>query len=299
MTLRNHACEESDALTVVCDPGIDDMLALMLLAGAGTVPTHVVATAGNAALPVTVANTMAICAMLDLSLSVAAGCDRALAGPYPRWGTEFHGEDGLGGVARRLTAEHPLTPAGQARPFFPAALGGRVLAMSALTPVAMALRAGVTPLVTWMGGAYEADGNITAVAEFNAWLDPEAADETLRSGCCAAMVPLDVTEKVAWSRTELADLATVGRLAAVAASACGWLHRFGPVRLPDVVAAAAFLRPELFDWRQFRVRCDTGNGPTRGMTTCVPGRGEQVSIAVEADVQAVKDMLATSLVVLG
>jgi purine nucleosidase len=286
-------------LTVVCDPGIDDMLALMLMTGAGLVPAQVVATAGNAPLPVTVANSAAICAMLGLPLSVVAGCDCALAGPYPCWGTKFHGEDGLGGVARRLTAEHLLAPAEATRPFFPAVLGGRVIATSALTPVALALRAGFTPLVTWMGGAHEADGNITAVAEFNGWLDPEAADETLRSGCCEAMVPLDVTEKVAWTRAELAELATVGRLAEVAVSACGWLHRFGPVRLPDVVAAVAFLRPEVFGWQQLLVRCDTGNGLTRGMTTCIPGRGRQVNVAVEVDARAVKDMLATSLAALG
>jgi inosine-uridine nucleoside N-ribohydrolase len=287
---------ESDRFTLVCDPGIDDMLALMYLTGAGAPPGRVVATAGNAPLPVTVRNAAAICATLGLPRAVVAGCDRALAGAYPGWGTQFHAADGLGGVAGWLApGPSPLPPV----PFTPDVLAGRVLATGALTAVALALRAGCSPEVTWMGGACDVDGNVTAVAEFNAWLDPEAADETLRAGQGVAIVPLDVTQQVTWDRFDLAELAGLGGLARIAADACGWLHRFGPVTLPDVVAAVAFLRPELFAWRSGQVRCDVGAGPTRAMTTQIGTADGPVRIATEVDAGAVRKVLGTALAALG
>ena len=279
--------------SLVCDPGIDDMVALMVLVGAGRPPTRLVATAGNAELSVTVRNAEAICALLGLHGRVLRGCDAALTGPYPGWGTEFHGDDALGGVAGLL----PSGPsASRAEPFRADALDNRILATSALTPVALALRGGRRPDVTWMGGACEVDGNMTAVAEFNAWLDPEAAEEVLRSESCSAMVPLDVTNRVTWSEQELEAL---GSHSGIVTAACCQLRKFGPVALPDVVAAAAFLWPGLFEWRRFHVTCATGAGPLRGMTDCTPSARGEVAVAVGLDVPGVKAAVAQSLRNLG
>jgi inosine-uridine nucleoside N-ribohydrolase len=283
---------------VVCDPGIDDLFALMTLVGAGRPPVSVTATAGNAELPVTSRNAAAIMSLLGLDGGVGEGSSRALDGPYPQVDEAFHGDGGLGGLALAEPAVAPPSyPAATGGPT-PGPIAGDVLVTSPLTPVAEALRGehAITS-VTWMGGAWEVDGNMTAAAEFNAWLDPLAADEVLRSGLPVRVVPLDVTDEVVWSPAELAALAGHGRRAALAVRAGEFLHRWGPVRLPDAVAAVAYLEPGLFRWREAPARCDAGRGPTRGMTSAV-ATGPVVRVATGADAAGVRARIAAALAAL-
>jgi inosine-uridine nucleoside N-ribohydrolase len=101
---------------------------------------------------------------------------------------------------------------------------GTVLATGCLTVIAAALD-GECPVgeIVWMGGAVAVGGNMTAAAEFNAWLDPEAADQVLSSGVPISMVPLDITHQVSLACGELDELGGYGRLAAIAARACAFL----------------------------------------------------------------------------
>ena len=185
---------------VVCDPGADDMLALMVMAGLGQPPRAVIGTAGNGDVDMGFRNVAGIVGLLGLDVPVGRGSPTALAGAYPDT-SPFYGPDGLGGVA------DALPPAGDPHPDAMSLVTGTVLAIGPLTVVAEALRAGcVVSDVVWMGGSLAA-GNMSAVAEFNAWLDPEAADLVLSSGIDVALIPLDVTTLVALIEPDLARMA--------------------------------------------------------------------------------------------
>ena len=145
---------------------------------------------------------------------------------------------------------------------------GSLLVTGALTVVAAALQADQpVDRVVWMGGAVAGGGNMTAAAEFNAWLDPEACDRVLASGVPLAMVPLDITHQVSFDPAELGVMAGLGAVAGLSAQACAHFHATGAPAYPhDAVAAVAWLHPELFEWEERWVRCELAGTWTRGMT---------------------------------
>ena len=286
----------STAPVVVCDPGVDDFLALLVLSGAGTPPRAIIGTGGNVGVDLAYRNALGVARLLGLDCPVAKGVDSALAGPYPDVGDPFHGPDGLGGVAS-------LLPIGTLEEQFSdplALLDGPVLATGALTVVAQALDGGraITDII-WMGGAVACGGNMTPVAEFNAWLDPEACDRVLSSGVPVSLVPLDVTRQVPLTSQDLDAMAKLGHVAALAARACLHFHDRGDPMIPhDAVAAVAQVNPELFRWEERWVRCELDGNWTRGMTVVDRrGHGETgtVRVAVDLNPTAVKKKVFDAL----
>jgi inosine-uridine nucleoside N-ribohydrolase len=276
---------------VVCDPGVDDLVALFVLTGAGHPPSAVIGTAGNVGLEQAYLNAKGIVGLLGLDCPVAKGAGNALHGPYPDAGDPFHGNDGLGGVGSSL----PAVDSAQLRE--PLSLvEGTVLATGCLTVIAAALQANCAiSEIVWMGGAVAGGGNVTALAEFNAWLDPEAADQVLSSGVRLAMVPLDITHQVPLVADDLYRLGECGRLAALTARACSFLcdrdSRFIP---HDAIAAVALLNPELFSWEDRWVRCEVSGEWARGMTVVdrrPHGAIGSVRVAAAVDVAAVRERI--------
>ncbi len=285
---------------VVCDPGVDDFLALLVLAGAGSPPRAIIGTGGNVGADLAYRNAIGTVALLGLECPVAKGVDSALAGPYPDVGDPFHASDGLGGIGTSLPADpgskefsDPIT-----------LIEGRVLATGALTLLAKALDAGrpITDVV-WMGGAVACGGNMTPAAEFNAWLDPEASDRVLSSGVPLSMVPLDVTLQVPLAQRDLDAMAELGQVGTLAARACSHFHNLGDKVIPhDAVAAVAQLNPELFRWEERWVRCELDGQWTRGMTVVdrrTHGEPGSVRVAVDVDPTAVREKIFEGLSSLG
>src|SRR5207244_1785402 len=90
------------------------------------------------------------------------------------------------------------------------AAGATLLATGPLTDVAAALPLRAARVVV-MGGAFgDPPGNVTPYAEFNWWADPHAADAVCRSGLAVDVVPLDVTQRVVFTRADAAVLAARG-----------------------------------------------------------------------------------------
>ena len=177
---------------------------------------------------------------------------------------------------------------------------GALLATGALTVVAEALNAGnaITEIV-WMGGAVGCGGNMTPAAEFNAWLDPEAADLVLASEVPLSMVPLDATRQVRFTPEDLAVMAQMGEVAALAARACSHFHNQGDSMVPhDAVAAVATLQPELFGWEEHWVRCELDGRWTRGMTVVdrrPHGEPGAVRVALYVNGTSVKEAIFEAL----
>jgi len=140
---------------------------------------------------------------------------------------------------------------------------------------------------------------MTAAAEFNAWLDPEACDAVLSSGIPISMVPLDVTHQVSLTRQDADELRTHGHLADLAARACGHFHGRDADMFPhDAIAAVAHLRPELFRWEDLWVRCEQAGRWTRGMTVVdrrAHGERGSVRVAVDLDAAGVKEAILEAL----
>lgn len=177
----------SGGLTVIVDGGLDDALALAVLLGSDIGITQVIATEGSVGRSVTARATARWLATLGASTPVLLGADRGIGSPYPGGRDPFHGIDAFGGaIATLVGSADPLQRWQDVE--------GTVLCTGALTVVADALRRH-QPVdgIVWMGGAVASGGNMTAAAEFNAWMDPQAADEVLTSGVPVRMVPLDIT----------------------------------------------------------------------------------------------------------
>lgn len=206
---------------LVADPGVDDAVALAVLAGSGAVPDLVVSEPGNVSGAEAARNAAGLVALFGLTSRVVA---HDVDGPAGRREPR-HGDDGLGGLADRLP------PAPTPERFDPAELPADMLVTGSLSAVAGA----AVDRVVWMGGAIDGD------AEFNARCAPAAADEVLRRAGSFHMVPLDLTSRIPVEVPHplLADA----------------MRATGRTLVHDAVAAVAWLRPELFDWQPRSLRC--------------------------------------------
>jgi inosine-uridine nucleoside N-ribohydrolase len=281
----------------VVDGGLDDALALSVLTGLGVPLAQVVATEGSVSLLTTATLTRRLLVTLGSPVPVRLGSSAGLRGPYPAGRDPFHGPDCFGGRAGSLAAAPaPAEPA--------AGFAGVVFCGGALTCVARAISAGAAITeVVWMGGAVAIGGNMTAAAEFNAWMDPPAADLVLASGLPVRMVPLDVTERFAWSGAELTALRAAGRAGSLLADAIGFLvDRDGSFVPHDAVTVLAMVAPELFRWEARQVRCETKGEHTCGATVVDrrpwsdPGA---VLVAADADVTLVSGRILAAVAELG
>jgi len=214
------------------DAGVDDALALLYaLHRPETRIEAITVVHGNVPLPQALRNVAEILLAngAQVSFPVSAGADRPLEGEAVN-AREVHGDDGLGGwTVGRPVAQLALSPTPAHRLItqlarqYPYEI--TLITIGPLTNAALAVREdpeGFRLLkdMVVMGGAISEPGNITAVAEFNIYADPQAAREVLRSAIHPLLVGLDVTRKATLTRqrldAELGDrpAAYVGRPAA-------------------------------------------------------------------------------------
>ncbi|MDN3921796.1 nucleoside hydrolase [Roseateles violae] len=202
------------------DPGIDDAMALYLLARHPAIRLRAVTTVfGNASVATTTRNAQLLCRLYGLQIPVAAGAAMPLlASREPEFPAHVHGEDGLGGQAQAdggLPAPDPR-PAHELICEMVNAQPGAItlIAVGPMTNLARALRhdPGIVDKVRQvivMGGAFGMNGhfgNVTPVAEANIISDPEAADQVFTARWPLVIVGLDVTQQVVMDERYLAAL---------------------------------------------------------------------------------------------
>lgn len=219
--LRATSPAERLAVIFDTDPGIDDAMALLMLARHPAVDLRAVCTVfGNADVGTTTRNALKLSELFGLRVPVASGA----SGPLnPRPDLDFpahiHGADGLGGHAGDLPEAAGLLspkPAHELMCEMINAEPGRItlVAVGPLTNLALALRhdpgiAAKVKQVVIMGGAFGTfghGGNVTPVAEANIINDPEAADRVLTAPWPVVLVGLDVTQEVVMRHSDLASL---------------------------------------------------------------------------------------------
>ncbi len=263
------------------DPGQDDAVAILLaIASPELELLGITCVAGNVPLALTAKNARVICELAGRpDIKVFAGCDRPLTRPL-RTAEHVHGKTGLDGIALPEPTM-PLQP-GHAVDFIidqaRAHDGLTLVPIGPLTNIASALQkapdiAAKIDEIVIMGGAYFEVGNITPAAEFNIYVDPEAAEIVFKSGIKLTVMPLDVTHKALTTRPRIEAFRALGRVGEVVASWTDFFERFDMEKygsegapLHDPCTVAYLLKPELFSGRLINVEIETQSELTRGMT---------------------------------
>ncbi|WP_371059400.1 nucleoside hydrolase [Rhodosalinus sp. 5P4] len=267
------------------DPGQDDAVAILLaLASPEEIEVlGITAVAGNVPLPLTARNARVVCELAGRrDIPVLAGCERPL-GRALVTAEHVHGRTGLDGpvlpeptmplqdahavdfIVETLRAEAPGTVT--------------LCPLGPLTNIATAFRQAPDIVdrvagIVLMGGAYFEVGNITPAAEFNIYVDPEAADIVLRSGAPLTVMPLDVTHKALVTRPRNEAFRAIGTpVGRAVAEMTDFFERFDKAKygsegapLHDPCVTAYLIRPELFSGRFVNVEVETVSELTMGMT---------------------------------
>jgi inosine-uridine nucleoside N-ribohydrolase len=198
------------------DPGVDDALALILALQSPELCVDAITTvSGNVHVELATQNTLTVLGLFppERRPPVARGADRPLVRSLDT-AAPVHGDDGLGGVSRmRIAAGQPCYPPVSATHASRDAVAClldlirrspgelTLVALGPLTNLALALHRDAHTFrqlaeVVIMGGAVTVPGNVTPVAEFNIYVDPEAAQVIFDSGVPITLIGLDVTERV-------------------------------------------------------------------------------------------------------
>ena len=264
------------------DPGQDDAVALLLaLASPEEIDVlGVTCVAGNVPLPLTTKNARTVCELAGRAdIKVFAGCDAPLKRKLVT-AEHVHGKTGLDGI--KLPEPRMPLQEQHAVDFIIEQCRARddvtLVPIGPLTNIATALTrapdiADRIEEIVIMGGAYFEVGNITPTAEFNIFVDPEAAEIVFRSGVKLTVMPLDVTHKVLTTRPRIEALRALGPVGEVVASWTDFFERFDMEKygsegapLHDPCTIAYLIDPTLFTGRQINVEIETVSDLTLGMT---------------------------------
>jgi len=271
-------------LIIDTDPGQDDAFAILLaLASPEVELLGLTCVAGNVPLDKTVRNARVVLEVAGKThVPVFSGCDRPLKRKLVT-AEHVHGKSGLDGIElpdpqMPVQDQHAVDwlidtirrePAGSIT----------ICPIGPLTNIATALQkapdiAERIGRIVLMGGAYFEVGNITPAAEFNIYVDPEAADIVFKSGIDIVVMPLDVTHKALATRPRIEAFRALGTPVGEACAAwTDFFERFdvakygsegGPLHDPCTVAYVIW--PEIFYGRHINVEIETQSELTLGMT---------------------------------
>ncbi|HEU5199411.1 MAG TPA: nucleoside hydrolase [Ktedonobacterales bacterium] len=302
-----------------CDPGHDDAIAILLAAHAPGIQLEAITTvAGNQTLEKTTRNALKVCSVAGIrDVPIAAGMDRPLVRPL-RVAADIHGASGLDGpslpepdvtlapihgvdllIERLLTSDGDLT----------------IVATGPLTNVAAALRrepriAPKIQQIVLMGGAIGL-GNVTPAAEFNIYVDPEAAHVVFTCGRPVTMIGLDVTHQAQATPEVRSRIWALGSpVAHLVDDLLGFFgetyHQvFGFAAPPvhDPCAVALVIDPTLIRSQPMPVDIELSGEWTAGRTVCdvhgVTGKPANAHVGLELDGPRFWNLLIETLATYG
>ena len=306
-----------ERIIIDTDPGQDDAVAILLaLASPEIEVLGITCVAGNVPLARTTRNARVVCELAGRpDLRVFAGCDRPMRRPLVT-AEHVHGKSGLDGAdlpdpVMPLQADHAvdfLIDTLRAEP--PGSV--TLVPIGPLTNIGTALErapdiASRIKRIVLMGGAYFEVGNITPAAEFNIFVDPEAAALVFGAGIPLVVVPLDVSHKALTTRPRIEALRSLGT--PVGHAVAGWtdfferfdMHKYGSEGAPlhDPCTIAWILRPDLFTGREINVEIETEGRLTTGMTVAdwwrVSGRAPNALFLGDIDAEGFYTLLTERL----
>ena len=294
-----------------CDPGHDDAIAILLAAGRhDAIDLRAVTTVGgNAELEKVTLNARRVLTLAEVAdVPVAAGAAGPRRGDLVT-ALEVHGQTGLDGADLPAPAME-LDPRGAVELMDergPAA----VVATGPLTNVAALLEEAPQAVqeIVWMGGSTER-GNTRPYAEFNAMVDPEAAQVVFESGVPVTMVGLNLTHQAQATDDVVDRFRALGT--PVGEAVIGWLsffadtyrqvYGFGGPPVHDPCALALVIDPTLVRCDEVFVAIETEGRWTRGATVVDVhgrfGRPPNARVAMELDVARFWDLVVDAVAAL-
>jgi inosine-uridine nucleoside N-ribohydrolase len=288
------------------DPGVDDAFALLFAMRSPELKIEAItAVSGNVPLEITLPNALRMVEIAGRTdIPVAAGAKVPLARRLVT--AEYaHGNNGLGGAIFPEPKMKPVAqPAAELIDSIVRKYPGEVtlIPVGPLTNIATALNADpdlakMVQGIVLMGGSLSG-GNITPAAEFNIYVDPEAARIVFQSGIPITMVGLDVTRKTSLTDEHVRILQAaqnpVSQAAAkIARNAIDHNREQGFVVGPnmhDSLAVAAFLDPSILKFKDFYVDVETTGELTAGATLGYSPSSGDLKLSPEMERKAAQSM---------
>ena len=262
-------------IVIDCDPGHDDAIAILLALASPEVELRGISTvAGNQTLDKTTRNALKVLELAGRAdIPVVAGADAPLQRTL-RTAANVHGESGLDGPDLPEPTTKPVDGdvvdvlADWLEP------GVVLVPTGPLTNVARLLQQHpqATDRIVWMGGAI-AEGNVTPAAEFNAYVDPEAARLVFESGVDITMIGLDITHMALFDSTHAERLRGAGRAGKAVAELADFFlefhrqrYRFDGAPIHDAMAVAHVIDPTLVTTVECNISIETGSEFCDGRT---------------------------------
>ncbi|MBQ3373570.1 MAG: nucleoside hydrolase [Oscillospiraceae bacterium] len=264
-----------------CDTGTDDAIAILLAHALEELDLLAISTVcGNTSQENAFRNTHGVVGLTGVDYPVFRGAEKPLLQKL-EFATAFHGENGLGNVELPIP-EQTVFRAEKAWDALYACAAAhphelRLVATAPLTNVATAFvkypeLPHLLHSLCLMGGS-AGPGNITPAAEFNIYIDPQAAEIVFHSGVKLVMFGLDVTLQEKLVEDDLDELGASGSKAGEFAGAClrcalEGMKRYGinGVSMHDSCPVMYLAHPELFDGEEAGVVVETRGSITNGKT---------------------------------
>lgn len=312
---QGNEAQRRQRIVLDCDPGHDDAIAILLAAHHPRLKLEAITTvAGNQTVQKTARNALKVCSLAGIrDVPIAAGMDRPLVREQ-RVAADIHGESGLDGPALP-EPDLELAPIHAVDLLIELLLASdgdlTVVATGPLTNVATAMRREprIVPKIqqiVLMGGAMGL-GNTTPAAEFNIYVDPEAAHAVFSCGRPVTMIGLDVTHQAQATPEVRARIRALGSPVARLVDglleffASTYLKVFGIPSPPvhDPCAVARVIDASLLRAQPMRVDVELRGEFTTGRTVCdrysITGRAPNADVGLELDVPRFWDLLIETL----
>ncbi len=299
-------------ILIDADPGVDDSMAILFAFSSPELSIEGISTIfGNTGTAVTTENALRLVELVGRpDIPVARGAEKPLTRPFIGEGWRVHGRNGLGGAdfpppygapdprrGAQLIVDTVMANPGEIT----------VVALGPLTNLALAVSlepriAEVAAGVVLMGGAANAQGNASAVAEANIRNDPEAAQIVFDAPWDVTMVGLDVTRKTIMTPPYLETLFSAGNPYTdfISRIVPHYLNFYRETSLldgfhvHDSSAIACVVDPSLFEKRAMHVKVETHSPVHFGLTAADwrarPSEAPNVNVCVAVDSRRFLDL---------
>ena len=265
------------------DPGIDDSLAILLALASPELSLEGISVVhGNCSLEQATRNGLSVLELARAThIPLAKGCELPLVQPS-LLAPETHGNTGLGYAKlpeprTKPTSQHGTDFLIEQILSSPGEI--TLVAVGPLTNVALAIRkepriVGALKELVIMGGAIRYEGNTTALAEFNTFVDPHAAHIVYHAGIPTTLVPLDVTYQCVLLASDVERLLKIeSPIPSFIKTTTDFYMEYhdsyqgikGCV-INDPLALALTFAPELCDYQELPVDVDVSGGVSTGKT---------------------------------
>lgn len=260
------------------DPGHDDALAIMLAVKSNMFKIHAITTvAGNSTIENTTRNARFILKLLGREdISIYSGSEKPLKRDLVK--AVVHGESGLEGLDPKN--EPNLTGDAIERILsivesYPNKI--TLITLGPLTNIAKVIQKNSTIMsklkeIVIMGGAIRVPGNKNRVAEFNIFVDPEAADIVFKSPVKKTLVPLDACNHVKLSLADFEQIKNESLKEPILSMVKPYIENISVNEgvktglMYDPLTVYSVMNPKACKKSDYNILVETNEGITRGMT---------------------------------